>query len=284
MKKLLREPLVHFLALGLLVFLAEYFWTGGRDSDERTIVVSESVLARLDDTWIRTTGAPPSAEDREGLIAQYVQDEALAREARQLGMAEGDEIIKRRLAQKMRFLAAGGGDDIDPSDSELKSWFEENRDKFNIAERRSFNHVYFSPERHGDALEKTANAELARLKGGSDWRALGDPFMQKRSYAVQPEGEVVRNFGPDFAEAIFALPKGQWSKPIGSAFGLHLVKIEAIDQAAKADFAANRERIRAAYVESQSSAREQKEIDRIVQRYQVVVAGTEQQSNNQAAQ
>lgn len=273
MSKLLREPLIHFLIVGLLVFLVNDFWTGGQSEDEQTIVVSEPVLARLNDTWIRTMGRKPSTEDRKGLIAQYVEEEALAREARRLGLAEGDEIIKRRLAQKMRFMAEGNSKDSAPSDGELKSWFDANKDKFNIAERRSFNHIYFSPERHGEILEHAANMALASLKDGSDWQSLGDPFMQKRTYVAVPQGEVVRAFGPDFAKAIFTLPKGQWSKPVGSAFGLHLVRIEAVDQATQADFAANRDRISSAYMEAMAETETQQEIGRIVDRYKVVVNG-----------
>lgn len=274
MKKLLREPLVHFLVVGLLVFLVNNFWTGGQSEDEQTIVVSESVLARLDDTWTRTTGREPSAEDRKGLIAQYVEEEALAREARRLGLAEGDEIIKRRLAQKMRFMAEGTSKNNDPSDSELKSWFDANKDKFNIAERRSFNHIYFSPEQHGDAVYQIAEAARGKLQNGARWQSLGDPFMQKRTYVTVPEAEVTRAFGPDFSQAIFALPKGEWSKPVGSAFGLHLVRIESIDQAAAADFAANRDRIREAFVEAKAEDSRQKEIARIVERYAVTVSET----------
>lgn len=271
MSKLLREPLIHFLVVGLLVFLVNDFWTGGQSEDEQTIVVSESVLARLDDTWIRTTGRKPSAEDRNGLIAQYVEEEALAREARRLGLAEGDEIIKRRLAQKMRFMAEGNSKNNDPSDSELKSWFDANRDKFNIAERRSFNHIYFSPEQHGDALNEIAEAARGKLQNGARWQSLGDPFMQKRTYVTVPQAEVTRAFGPDFSQAIFALPKGEWSKPVGSAFGLHLVRIESIDQAAAADFSANRDRIRDAFIETKAEDNRQKEIARIVERYAIVV-------------
>lgn len=271
MSKLLREPLIHFLVVGLLVFLVNDLWTGGQSEDEQTIVVSEPVLARLDDTWIRTTGRKPSTEDRKGLIAQYVEEEALAREARRLGLAEGDEIIKRRLAQKMRFMAEGNSKDSAPSESELKSWFDANKDKFNIAERRSFNHIYFSPERHGENLERAANEALASLKDGSEWQSLGDPFMQKRTYVAVPQGEVVRAFGPDFAKAIFTLPKGQWSKPVGSAFGLHLVRIEVVDQASQADFAANRDRIGSAYMEAMAETETRQEIGRIVDRYKVVV-------------
>jgi len=268
---MLREPLVHFLVAGLLVFLANQMWTGGQSADDQTIAISKSVLARIDDTWLRTTGRKPSAEDRKGLIAQYVEEEALAREAQRLGLAKGDEIIKRRLAQKMRYMAASGEEASDPSDKELKSWFAANQSKFNIAERRSFNHVYFSPERHGENLERAANAALISLKDGSEWQSLGDPFMQKRTYVAVPQGEMVRAFGPDFAKAIFALPKGQWSKPVGSAFGLHLVRIEAVDQASQADFAANRDRIRSAYMEAMAETETQQEIDRIVDRYKVVV-------------
>ena len=272
MKHLLREPLVHFLGLGLLVFLINYVQTGGQDDDQRTIVVSEATQARLADTWLRTTGRAPTEQDKEGLIAQYVQEEALAREAEQLGMGQGDEIIRGRLAQKMRFVAGGSDDVAEPLDRELKSWFEENRDQFNISETRSFNHVYFSPERHGQRIEEIAAAGLKRLENGTAWQSLGDPFMQKRTYVTVPQGEVIRAFGPDFAKAIFALPKGQWSKPVGSAFGLHLVRIEAIDQAAKADFEANKPRILSAYQKAKADEGEQEAIARIVDRYDVILA------------
>lgn len=272
MKKLLREPLVHFLAIGLLVFLTNYFWTDGQSEDDQTIVVGDSVLARLDDTWLRTTGRKPSAEDRKGLIAQYVEEQALAQEAQRLGLAEGDEIIKRRLAQKMRFMVDREEAIAEPSDSELENWFAENQSKFNIAERRSYNHVYFSPEQHGAALEDIANNALQKLQSGAGWQTLGDPFMQKRTYVTVPQGEVTRAFGPDFAGAIFALPKGQWSKPIGSAFGLHLVRIEAVNQAAKADFSSNRDRIVDAYMEAKAEEGKQDEISRIVGRYDVIVS------------
>lgn len=235
-------------------------------------MVSDSILARLDDTWLRTTGRAPTEEDRKGLIDQYVQEEALAREAEMLGMGENDEIIKRRLAQKMRFVSAGTQAGSDPSDGELKQWFQDNRDRFNIAEKRSFHHIYFSPEQHGDTLEREAGSALAELKNGADWKSLGDPFMQKRSYADMPKKEVIRAFGPDFAESIFQLPMTEWSKPIGSAFGLHLVRIEAINREAKADFDANKERIRAVYVETVSDAARQQEIENIVEKYDVVIA------------
>jgi parvulin-like peptidyl-prolyl isomerase len=117
---------------------------------------------------------------------------------------------------------------------------------------------------------------LQNLQPGTDWKGLGDPFIQKRSYAAIPESEVTRLFGPDFASAIFKLSPGQWSPPIGSAFGLHLVRIEAIDDAAEANFEPIRAEVAAAWKEDQSTKAKQAALQELVRGYDVVIEGADE--------
>ena len=171
----------------------------------------------------------------------------------------------------MDFLVSDDAKADDPTDAELESWFEDNRQRFAAPERRSFTHVYFSPEQHGSRIEDAAQTALARLRSGEEWKSLGDPFIQKRSYAAVPEREVARLFGPEFAAEIFKLGAGRWSEPIGSAFGLHLVRIETIDSAAQARFKPIRAEVLAAWQDEQRTDAKRAALRALIDNYEVVV-------------
>jgi len=269
--KIFRDPITHFVLIGLLLVGLNHFWNAWQGERGRTIVVSAPEIKRLEKIWAGTAGRLPTGEDRQQIIDQYVQEEALVREAQRLGLGDGDTIIRRRLAQKMDFLVGDRASAGDPADAELERWFEDHRDRFAAPEMRSFTHVYFSPEQHGAGIEAAAQAALARLRSGTDWKSLGDPFIQKRSYAAVPEREVARLFGPDFAKEIFKLGAGDWSEPIGSAFGLHLVRIEAIDSAAQARFEPIRAEVLAAWQEEQRADAKRAALDELIGKYDVVV-------------
>lgn len=273
--KIFRDPITQFVLIGLLLVGLNHFWNAWQGEQGRTIVVGAAEIDRLEKIWAGTAGRVPTGEDRQQIIDQYVQEEALVREAERLGLGDGDTIIRRRLAQKMDFLIDGEATADDPAAAELERWFETQRERFAAPEMRSFIHIYFSPERHGSRIDAAAEAALARLRAGADWKTLGDPFIQKRSYAAVPEREVARLFGPEFATAIFRLGKGGWSDPIGSAFGLHLVRIEAIDQAAQAQFAPIRAEVLAAWQEEQRAEAKRTALDRLIGKYHVVVEKVE---------
>ena len=274
-KKLFREPIAHFILIGLALVAINHFWARYQGEQGRTIIVSAAEMDRLGKIWANTAGHLPTGDDRKAIIKQYVQEEALVREAGRLGLGEDDTIIRRRLAQKMDFLVTDAANADDPSDSELKSWFEQNNNQFSAPERRSFSHVYFSPERHGKNIEVLAKVALEKLRSGVNWRSMGDPFIQKRTYVTLPESEVNRLFGSEFARELFKLNPGGWNNPIGSAFGLHLVKIEAIDQAAAANFEPIKAQVLDAWREQQAAQAKQAEINKLVSKYKVIVEGAD---------
>jgi peptidyl-prolyl cis-trans isomerase C len=269
--KIFRDPIAHFVVIGLALVAINHFWNSWQGEQGRTIVVSAAEIERLEKIWAGTAGRLPTGEDQRQIIDQYVQEEALVREAERLGLGDADTIIRRRLAQKMDFLVGDTGRAKEPSEGELKNWFEQNRERFAAPELRSFHHIYFSPESHRDQIEVVAMDALQKLKGGAAWKSLGDPFIQKRAYAAVPQSEMTRLFGPEFAVALFRLKPGRWSQPIGSAFGLHLVRIDTVDKAARAHFEPIRAEVLAAWQEEQSARAKNNAIKKLVSQYEVVV-------------
>ncbi|MBV7257854.1 peptidyl-prolyl cis-trans isomerase [Pacificimonas sp. WHA3] len=221
-RALLREPLVHFLLLGLALFLV---WQP--QGDDRTIRISAAEQERLAGIWAAEAGRLPAPADMRGIISAEVEERALVREALALGLDRDDIIIRRRLAQKMRATVEGLADIEVPEEDELRRWYEARTDRFAERPTRSFSHVYFSPDSRGDTAEAEANAARNMLADGTPWRTLGDPFMLQRSYANIGQAQLAQLFGQPFAQALFAVEGDGWSAPVGSAFGLHLIRIEA---------------------------------------------------------
>jgi len=182
--------------------------------------------------WIVQGHAPPTAQEMLALVDQRVREEILSREAVALGLDGGDEIIKRRLAQKMGFLAADLAVLQDPSDAELRSWYAQHADLFALLPRRTFRHLYFSLDR-GPSARDAAAAALSKIAGKTvapvEVVAAADPFMFRDYYGDQTPIQVAREFGPDFAGALFQLKPGAWQGPIPSGYGWHLVFVEAAE-------------------------------------------------------
>jgi hypothetical protein len=233
MKRLLREPLLHFLILGAGIFVL--FSTVGDVQDEKSdrIVVSAGKIENLVELWKRTWQRPPTQQELEGLIEDHIKEEVLYREALALGLNQDDTIIRRRLRQKLEFLT----DDIvavDPTEEQLRSYFAEHPDAFRLPARLSFEHVYLNRDRRGKAASKDAAFLLTRLNGGSasvDPAALGDTLMLPGSFDSVSEPELARQFGKDFVKRLAELPIGPWSGPVESGYGLHIVRIRAREQA-----------------------------------------------------
>ena len=221
-EKLLRDPLVHFVAVALLVFGANQF-VSASNARKDTIRLGRADIERLASLYAAETGAPPGPDELRSLVVDQVETLALAREARRLGLEDGDVVVDRRLAQKMRFMVDDLANPADPGEAELRRWFDANRARFDVPARFSFDHVYFR-----DASDPRAAQALAALEGkpASDWVGQGDAFMLQRQYGELPVREVVRLFGADFAQTLAALPPdGAWHGPLDSALGTHLVRV-----------------------------------------------------------
>jgi peptidyl-prolyl cis-trans isomerase C len=228
----LREPLIHFLLIGLALFViySFLFSSPGNQSNSNRIELTAADLNQLQVTSMAQWQRPPTPDEMRGLIETRVRQEVLYREALAMGLDQNDEIIKRRLAQKMEFL----GEDVSalgtPSSEELKAWFEKNAAKFAQPGRLTFRHLYFSPDKRGPQTKRDAEATLQKL-GVQPAResALGDRFVDQNYFADCSSEQVTKVFGSKFSESLFKLTsKGSWQGPLESGLGWHLVWIETI--------------------------------------------------------
>jgi len=273
----LREPLLHFLLAGLALFIVHQALNpaaANRDASSR-ITLTEDDLRQMTIAW-QAQGRPlPTAEQMKSLVETKVREEILYREALALGLDENDTIVKRRLAQKMEFLAEDVAALRDPTVDELRAWFEKNAARFALSPRASFRHLYFSPDRRGARARDEAARALLKLAGKSgDWpgaSALADPFMFPDHYGDRSFAELANLFGPPFAQAVLDLTPGSWQGPIESGYGWHVVWVDSITPGRVPAFEEVEPDVKAAWVGEQRADAKRKAFDAMRARYEVVL-------------
>jgi len=240
MKKVIRDPLVHFLALGLGLFvLFDMVASDEAAYDSRVINVDRDSLLTF--VQYRSRAFEPQAaaarldnlseDDLDRLIADYVREEALHREAKALGVDKNDYIIKRRMIQSIEFITDGFVTAVvDVSDDVIAAHYEANREDYYINPYVTFTHVFFDGERHSrDAALALATAKLEELNSHqvpfSDAPRNGDRFPFFVNYVERDPQFVASHFGTPMAEDIFALESSDstWHGPYESQYGMHLV-------------------------------------------------------------
>lgn len=274
MKKLLREPLVHFLLLGLIVF-AGFRLTARSDSDEPgKIVVTQAQVESLVTGFSRTWQRPPTNLELEGLIREYIREEVCTREALALGLDKDDSVIRRRLRQKLEFISDSVASQAEPTDEQLQKFLETHADSFRGERKFSFSQVYFDPQKHGENLTRDVNQMLAQLRlAGSkpDLSKLGDSLLLEQSFEAVPAAEVSKQFGEAFAAKLVDLPPGDWSGPIESGYGLHLVLVTERRDGSMPALAEVRETIKRDWINSQRSETNEKFYQALLKRYTVTI-------------
>jgi len=230
MRKLIREPLFHFLLLGAVIFVIADRPRSIAVPSEKKIVVTqsqiESIVVGFSRTWMR----PPTREELQGLVNDYVRDEVVYREARTMGLDQDDVIVRRRMRQKFEFLVedmmARTGQ---PSDQELEAYLRQHADKYREEPSFGFEQIFFSREKRGASAEAEALAMLERLRDKSaiDIEKVGDAFLLPSQFEKTSAGETARLFGEKFINKLTKTQLGTWAGPIESSYGLHLVRVNA---------------------------------------------------------
>lgn len=257
MKQLLREPLVHFMFIGIALFAAyQYLQPPGRVTPAATeIQLSVDELKQLALLFQAQWQREPTTQEFGLMVEQKVQSEVLYREALALGLDRNDEIVRRRMAQKMQFLAEDVAAAREPTTDELKSWYARNTDKFAMPKRISFRHLYFSPDRRGKHAREDAGKLLAQLGGQPEQVALpessADPFMFQEYYRDRAADYLGKEFGPQFALTVEKLPTGSWQGPIESGFGWHLVFVDTTTPGRIPDFEEDEADVKTAWLAEQ---------------------------------
>lgn len=227
-RALLREPLVHFLLAGTLVFML----LSGRppDAGERRIVVDEALVGGLVQRWTMTYRRPPSQDEIDGLIREYVKDQVYYREGKRLGLDQNDEVVIRRMRQKLASTGSAEAEISDPSDADLQAWIDRDPTRYAPEPRFSFRQVLIGPDT--EAGRRQARAALVSIGGGKDPGAIGVTAPIPARYDELPASEASNLFGDSFVPQLRKLKPGAWSGPVESGFGLHVVLLEKMVQPA----------------------------------------------------
>jgi len=222
MRRLLREPLLHFFVLGAALF-ALYGWLNrGALGSPAEIFVSRGQVQSLEAQFERVWQRPATPEERQKLVDAWVREEVFYREGLAMGFDRDDPVVRRRIGQKLEFLIDSATPPA-PGDAELQAWLDAHSANYQVEPVLSFQQVYFNPERRGATLGRDVAAARRNLESGKS--AAGDATLLPESMQAAPLSEVQKVFGAEFGTAISALPPTGWQGPVRSGFGLHLVRL-----------------------------------------------------------
>jgi parvulin-like peptidyl-prolyl cis-trans isomerase-like protein len=243
MKKIFQDPLFHFVGLGFLLFVlfSVVGPAGNPEQDDYIGVDRETLLtfiqyrSRNFDREVaiaRLSSLDQASVDQ--LVDEYVREEVLYREGLSLGLDNDDYVIRRRLIQKVEFLAEGfASASARLSEEELTTYFQENKQDYFVLPSITFTHVFFDKAKHGDAAADLAAAALVQLNDNevpfSGAPAHGDRFPFHLNYVERTPAFVASHFGREMADAVMALPVSdtEWQGVFTSAYGAHLVMVSA---------------------------------------------------------
>lgn len=225
---LLKEPLLHFLALGILIFVGYGFLAADGPVDDEIVVTrgqQDRLLAAFTATWRR----PPSQQELDALVDDWIREEIAYREGLAMALDTGDTIIRRRLRQKLEVLAEDIVSLTKPTPEQLERFLAENQSAYTREPEYTLQQIYFSVDARGDGARQDAEQALLLLRTDSpitNSQELGDPISLPYRLSGEPSSVIAARFGIDFTQTLAGVEHGTWVGPIHSGYGLHLVKIE----------------------------------------------------------
>lgn len=261
-----RDPLVHFLLFGAILF-AFFAWRGEEaDPESRTIDVTREVQAALALQFENVMQRSPTDAELDGLVDRWVRDEVLYREALRLGLDQDDAVVRRRMARKMESLASAEAETAAPSDAVLEQWLAENPERFAEDARVSFDQLWFESE-------SGARSALPRVEDSVGWQDLGGSISLPATVEDESVRAIEARFGSSFADGIADLePSDGWSGPVASGFGWHLVRLRERDVGEAPPFADVRDRVEDEWRSATIAERRERAYGLLRDAYQVNIA------------
>lgn len=253
LRAVLREPLTHFVLIGITLFAVDALVSGraapaaeAEPIEPRTpIVVDAGVRDRLAAQWALTHARPPSGAELASLVEDWIDQEVLYREGLRRGLDEGDLQVRDRVASQMAYVLGARAPAAAPSDAELEAeleaWFEEHRERYATPDRVDFTQVFIDGK--GDEAEARARSLLALLRGGADPDGLGDRFSGGRRFRGRKLADLAVRFGDAFIEGLEDQDVGTWALR-RSVEGTHLVRVDRWTAGAPPRYEALREQVR----------------------------------------
>lgn len=227
--RILAEPTVHFLILGGFIFAAHaVFGDSGEKPEADRIVVDPATVEQVTGAFERRHDRAPSAEEKRAAVRDWIQREMLVRKAIDAGMHRVDPIVRRRLAQAMKFGVGQTPPSAAPDREALRTYYRDHRNRYRRPAKFAFRHVYLrdcDATDNRQACDERAREILRALRSGASPTRFGAPFVHGREFASAAPREIAEIFGAPFARRLESLRSGEWAGPLESDLGVHLVRI-----------------------------------------------------------
>lgn len=262
--------------MGACIYAA-YAMMGRKDEDpvNKTIHVDADRIDAFVSAWESRWNRPPTRDELNGVIQRHIREEMLYRQAVNMGLDENDPVTRRRMAQKMEFLARDLSQMRDSTDEELVRYFQENGERYQNPDLISFIQVFFDPDKRDASTLEDATRTLMELQGAGEpdpeTLAAGDATLMQRHFLKASEREIGRVMGSNFAEAVAQLEPGRWHGPVRSGFGVHLVYVYAVQKAAPTQLEDVKARVLGDWQEEQAEDFFEEFLENLRNDYQIVV-------------
>lgn len=272
LQRLLREPLLHFMAIAAVLFAVNAVVNPSilRPSGNE-IIVTEGRIRQLAESFQLVSGRMPDARELEALVDDFVIEEAAYREALAMGLDVDDTVVRRRLRQKLEFLLEDVSAVDEPTDSELTEFMETHLDRYAAPQRLSLQQVLASADKRGDDAPSDAAAMLARLRAGAAPETLGDESLLPAAVPLTSREGLASIYGDAFAEAVFSASEDTWFGPVASPFGYHLVQITGRSEPKTPSLEMVGERVRADWIDVRRQSIREEQRQRLLGRYDIRV-------------
>lgn len=252
--RLLREPLVQFLVAAFVLFGVDHLIHGNTSrSSSDVVTVSQGRVQQIAESYRLLSGRLPSRAELQLLIDDFADEEIAYREAVALGLDADDTIVRRRMRQKLEFLAEDAKASEEPTDSELQAWLREHQARYRIPERIAFRHVVVSGDKHGPHASTEVLSILDELRSGTQPIELGDATMLPSAFPLTTQDGISLLLGQAFADAVFANVREGWFGPVASPLGQHAVLIVARESARDPQLPQVRDKVRSDWIEARRS-------------------------------
>lgn len=270
--RLYRDPLLHFLLIGAGLFVVNAAFRRSAETDVAgRIVITVADIDRLRQSWTRNRGRRPTDAEMRLVLEHLVREEVLFREAMRLGLADEDTVVRQRMVAKMEFLNSSVAEQPEPAESELRAFFEDNRENYRSSPTISFEHLYFDRAQRGETAFGDARRALSALRSDPSAAARADAFDGQTEYALQTSADVQRVFGSRFADDVFALGVSMWQGPIESDRGLHLVRVREKLNGDAPDFERVRKRVLRGWRVDRRRMAEAQAYNRLRETYDIII-------------
>ena len=270
--RIIREPLFHFLILGAVIFAVYSLVTRHKTDEPGQIVVTRGATENLMTGFTRTWQRPPTEEELQGLLRDYIREEAAYREALALGLDRDDMIVRRRLRQKLEFVSDELATRAEPTNAELQSFLQAHKEMFQSEPLFTLRQIYFDPRRHDNNIHTEVTRVLDDLLHSGlqvPHADLGDPFLLQPDFDDISLSDLKKTFGEQFAAAVSGLPVGSWHGPIESGYGAHLIYVLKHTDSQLPALSQVREQVRRAYLEGKRRDATDKFYQELLKRYTI---------------